>query len=62
MTEKKTKNIIGKWIALVLVFVLLFVPMLAGCDLVTRNEGKYLSQPVAKWKEITVDKENLIRT
>lgn len=42
--------------------VFAFVPMLAGCDLVTLNEGLYLSQTVGSWGTITISKEDLIRT
>ena len=38
-----------------------FVPMLAGCDLVTLNEGLYLSQTVGSWGTITITKADLIR-
>lgn len=61
-----TKNVykLGffKFISVLVALIFVFVPMLAGCDLVTVNESRYLSQPVASWGKITVTKEDLIRT
>ena len=50
-----------KMIAMLVALIFAFVPMLAGCDLVTLNEGLYLSQTVGSWGTITITKEDLIR-
>ena len=61
-TIKKSNHTVRKLLTLLLVLVFAFVPLLAGCDLVTLNQGKYLSETVAQWRDVKVTKEDLIRT
>lgn len=63
MNIKSTmKQSFFKVISVLVALIFVFVPVLAGCDLVTLNEGRYLSQTVASWGKITITKEDLIRT
>lgn len=62
MTEnKKSKSVLGKCLTIILAILFAFVPLLAGCDLVTLNQGLYLTQTVAEWNSIKISKEELIR-
>lgn len=61
-TLKKSKQTVRKFFTIMLALVFAFIPLFAGCDLVTLNQGKYLSETVAKWNNITISKEDLIRT
>ncbi len=58
----KTKHRFSKFITMLVALIFVFVPVLAGCDLVTLNQNKYLTQTVVSWGNITVEKEDLIRT
>lgn len=61
-TLKKSKQTVRKFFTIMLALVFALIPLFAGCDLVTLNQGKYLSETVAKWNNITISKEDLIRT
>lgn len=58
----KAKHRFSKFITMLVALIFVFVPVLAGCDLVTLNQNKYLTQTVVSWGNITVNKEDLIRT
>ena len=60
-TKSIVKQSFFKAIAVLVALIFVFVPMLAGCDLVTLNQGRYLSETVATWGKINISKEDLLR-
>ena len=51
----KAKHRFSKFITMLVALIFVFVPVLAGCDLVTLNQNKYLTQTVVSWGNITVN-------